>query len=140
MGKTLRLARLPVHKLLLNEKFWLVEFNFCCFSYFFVDVMWGRIFTPREFSEFESNLGDQQLVEVVRPWVGKTPQEIAPGSIPLGSLRNKTYVPVEVLKEEPEPLLPIEISIRIKMNLLIRHTRKHCRKKCLSQIQHPKNG
>ena len=75
----------------------------------FLSLLHGEEFSPpREFSEFESNLGDQQLVEVVRPWVGKTPQEIAPGSIPLGSLRNKTYVPVEVLKEEPEPSLPIE--------------------------------
>ena len=75
----------------------------------FLGLSHGEEFsTPREFSEFESNLGDQKLVEVVRPWVGKTPQEIAPGSIPLGSLRNKTYVPVEVFKEEPGPLRPVE--------------------------------
>ena len=75
----------------------------------FLSLLHGEEFSPpREFSEFESNLGDQQLVEVVRPWVGKTPQEIAPGSIPLGSLRNKSYVPVEVLKEKPEPLLPVK--------------------------------
>jgi hypothetical protein len=89
--------------------------NFGCLGLIFavfhiiLSMLCGEEFSPpREFSEFESNLGDQQLVEVVRPWVGKTPQEIAPGSIPLGSLRNKTYVPVEVLKEEPEPLLPVE--------------------------------
>ena len=75
----------------------------------FLSLSHGEEFsTPREFSEFESNLGEQQLVEVVRPWVDKTPQEIAPGSIPLGSLRNKTYVPVEVFKDEPEPLLPVK--------------------------------
>ena len=61
---------------------------------------------PRDFSEFESNLGEQQLVEVVHPWVGLTPQEIAPGSIPLGSLKRKIYVPAQKIEEEPEPLLP----------------------------------
>ncbi len=63
---------------------------------------------PRDFSEFESNLGEQKLVEVVRPWVGPTPQELAPGSIPLGSLKNKTFVPAEIIEDEPEPLLPVE--------------------------------
>ena len=61
---------------------------------------------PRDFSEFESNLGEQQIVEVVHPWVGLTPQEIAPGSIPLGSLKRKIYVPAQKIEEEPEPLLP----------------------------------
>src|SRR5210317_561116 len=61
---------------------------------------------PRDFSEFESNLGEQQLVEVVHPWVGLTPQEIAPGSIPLGSLKRKIYVPAQKIEEEAEPLLP----------------------------------
>jgi len=61
---------------------------------------------PRDFSEFESNLGEQQLVEVVHPWVGLTPQEIAPGSIPLGSLKRKIYVPAQKIEEKPEPLLP----------------------------------
>ena len=65
---------------------------------------------PKNFSEFESNLGEQKLVDVVRPWVGPTPQELAPGSIPLGSLKNKTYVPTELIEEasETEPLLPVE--------------------------------
>jgi hypothetical protein len=61
---------------------------------------------PRDFSEFESNLGEQQLVDVVHPWVGLTPQEIAPGSIPLGSLKRKIYVPAQKIKDEPEPFLP----------------------------------
>ena len=63
---------------------------------------------PRDFSEFESNLGEQKLVEVVKPWIGVTPQELAPGSIPLGSLKNRTFVPAEVIHSEPEPLLPVE--------------------------------
>ena len=63
---------------------------------------------PRDFSEFESNLGEQKLVEVVKPWVGVTPQELAPGSIPLGSLKNRTFVPAEVIHSEPEPLMPVE--------------------------------
>jgi hypothetical protein len=74
-----------------------------------VAVASGEEFSqPRNFSEFESNLGEQKLVEVVRPWVGVTPQELAPGSIPLGSLKNKTYVPAEMIEAEPEPLLPVE--------------------------------
>ena len=56
----------------------------------------------------ESNLGEQKLVEVVKPWVGVTPQELAPGSIPLGSLKNRTFVPAEVIHSEPEPLMPVE--------------------------------
>jgi hypothetical protein len=74
-----------------------------------VAVASGEEFSkPRNFSEFESNLGEQKLVEVVRPWIGVTPQELAPGSIPLGSLKNKTYVPAEVIETESEPLLPVE--------------------------------
>lgn len=64
--------------------------------------------TPRDFSEFESNTGVQQIVDVVRPWVGLTPQEIAPGSVPLGSLKYKTYVPEKKLSENREPLLELE--------------------------------
>ena len=38
--------------------------------------MVGESFSePKEFSNFESNLGDQRLVDVVRPWVGVTPKE-----------------------------------------------------------------
>ena len=63
---------------------------------------------PRNFAEFESNLGEQKLVEVVRPWVGVTPQELAPGSIPLGSLKNKTFVPAKEIEAETDPLIPLE--------------------------------
>lgn len=69
-------------------------------------VLTGEEFSaPRDFSEFESNLGEQKVVDVVHSWVGMTPQEIAPGSIPLGSLKNKNYVPAEKLREKREPLV-----------------------------------
>ena len=45
---------------------------------------------PKEFSELHSNLGLQNIVEVVPQkefnWTGPTPDELFPGSIPLGSL------------------------------------------------------
>ena len=48
--------------------------------------------TPEPYSEYHSNLGRQSIVKANRQkefnFVGQEPQEIAPGSIPLGSLRN----------------------------------------------------
>ena len=73
-----------------------------------VDGLGESFSEPRNFTEFGSNLGEQKIVEVVRPWVGVTPQELAPGAIALGSLKNRTYVPAEVLEEKPEPLQPVE--------------------------------
>jgi len=49
---------------------------------------------PKSFSNFGSDLGDQQLVDVVKPWVGATPEEIAPGAVPLGSMQYKSiFIP-----------------------------------------------
>ena len=78
------------------------------FVCWFTPVRGEEFSQPRDFSEFESNLGEQKLVEVVKPWIGVTPQELAPGSIPLGSLKNRTFVPAEVIHSEPEPLMPVE--------------------------------
>ncbi len=47
---------------------------------------------PRNPSDFKSNLGEQQIVSVANTWVGAIPQEIAPGSVPLGSLRDRKYI------------------------------------------------
>ena len=51
-------------------------------------------------------LVSRQLVEVVRPWVGVTPEELVPGAIVLGSLKNRTYVPAENIVPDPPPLEP----------------------------------
>ncbi|MDC1490464.1 hypothetical protein N8133_01410 [bacterium] len=48
--------------------------------------------TPVEYNEFDANIGVQQVAEVVHPWVGPTPQELAPGVIALGSLQDKKYI------------------------------------------------
>jgi hypothetical protein len=53
---------------------------------------------PVEFEDPSgSNLGEQQIIEVVRKWVGPTPQELAPGVLALGSLKERKY-----LLEDPE--------------------------------------
>ena len=52
---------------------------------------------PAEFDEVGSNLGEQQIVEVVKRWVGTTPQELAPGVVALGSLKDRKY-----LLEDPD--------------------------------------
>ena len=78
--------------------------------------VWGEEFSrPRDFSNFESNLGEQKLVEVVRPWVGPTLNELAPGAIPLGSMKGKTYLPAEKFDEKPEPLIPVNVEKPIKL-------------------------
>ena len=46
---------------------------------------------PKQFTEFGKNMGDQQVVDVNTPWVGATPDEIAPGVVPLGSLVDKSF-------------------------------------------------
>ena len=58
-------------------------------------VLQAEEFTqPKSFSNFGSDLGDQQLVDVVKPWVGATPEEIAPGAVPLGSMQHKSiFIP-----------------------------------------------
>ena len=53
---------------------------------------------PVEFDDPSgSNLGEQQIIEVVRKWVGPTPQELAPGVVALGSLKERKY-----LLDDPE--------------------------------------
>ncbi len=37
-------------------------------------------------------MGEQHIVEVVRKWVGPTPQELAPGVVALGSLKDRKYI------------------------------------------------
>jgi hypothetical protein len=79
------------------------------YGLFLKGFLWGESFSkPREFSEFKSNLGEQRLVDVVRPWVGITPQELVPGAIVLGSLKNRTYVPAEKIVPNPPPLEPVK--------------------------------
>ena len=78
---------------------------------------------PRDFSDFESNLGSQQLIEVAVRWVGAKPQEIAPGSIPLGALKGKKYIlssgEGEFVNEQskavlPQPLPTVELSTGVE--------------------------
>lgn len=73
-----------------------------------VDGLGESFSEPRNFTEFGSNLGEQNIVEVVRPWVGVNPQELAPEAIALGSLKNRTYVPAQVLEEKVVALQPVE--------------------------------
>ncbi len=47
---------------------------------------------PAPFSDAGSNLGEQQIVEVVRRWVGPTPHELAPDVVPLGSMKGRKYI------------------------------------------------
>ena len=85
----------------------------CCFL---VRPFGGEEFSrPRDFSNFESNLGEQKLVEVVRPWVGPTLNELAPGAIPLGSMKGKTFLPAENFGKKPEPLIPVNVEKPIKL-------------------------
>ena len=79
-----------------------------CFQACFVLSGVGESFSePKEFTDFESNLGEQRLVDVVKPWVGVTPQELVSDSVVLGSLKGRTYVPAEDLAGESEPLVPV---------------------------------
>ena len=65
---------------------------FLCIFFFWHAVLLSEEFSePKQFKEFGSNVGAQQVVDVVQPWVGSTPNEIAPDSIPLGSLVGKTF-------------------------------------------------
>jgi len=92
------------------RKFGVVLVLFSCSS------VWGEEFSrPRDFSNFESNLGEQKLVEVVRPWVGPTLNELAPGAIPLGSMKGKTFLPAENFGKKPEPLIPVNVEKPIKL-------------------------
>jgi len=73
-------------------------FNSVCFLLFLcggATLLSAEEFTqPKSFSNFGSDLGDQQVVDVVNPWVGATPDEIAPGVVPLGSLVDKSiFIP-----------------------------------------------
>ena len=58
----------------------------------FHSLLFGEFSKPTNFSSFQSNLGAQSIVDVADHWVGLSPQEIAPGSIPLGSLIDKKYI------------------------------------------------
>ena len=79
-----------------------------CFQACFVLPGAGESFSePKEFSNFESNLGEQRLVDVVKPWVGVTPDELVSDSVVLGSLKGRTYVPAESLQGEAGPLVPL---------------------------------
>ena len=79
-----------------------------CFQACFVLPGAGESFSePKEFSNFESNLGEQRLVDVVKPWVGVTPDELVSDSVVLGSLKGRTYVPAESLQGEVGPLVPL---------------------------------
>lgn len=79
------------------------------YGFFLRSFLLGESFSkPRGFSEFGSNLGEQKLVEVVRPWVGVTPEELVPGAIVLGSLKNRTYIPAKELSKESEKLTSLE--------------------------------
>ena len=91
------------------------KFN-CVWLFFSCAFLWGEEFSkPRDFSNFESDLGEQKLVEVIRPWVGPTLNELAPGAIPLGSMRNKTYLPAEKFSQNPQPLVPVKIEESIEL-------------------------
>ena len=70
-------------------------------------VVGERFSEPKEFSNFESNLGEQRLVDVVKPWVGVTPDELVSDSVVLGSLKGRTYVPAESLQGDVGPLVPV---------------------------------
>ena len=60
---------------------------------FLCTAVWAIEFSePVEFEGSGSNLGEQQIVEVVRKWVGPTPQELAPGVVALGSLKDRKYI------------------------------------------------
>jgi hypothetical protein len=60
---------------------------------FLCTAVWAIEFSePVEFAGSGSNLGEQQIVEVVRKWVGPTPQELAPGVVALGSLKDRKYI------------------------------------------------
>ena len=65
---------------------------FLCYSILQVSTSATEFSNPGSFSSYQSNLGGQKVVEVANKWVGATPQEIAPGSIPLGSLEDRKYV------------------------------------------------
>ena len=91
------------------------KFN-CVWLFLSCAFLWGEEFSkPRNFSDFESNLGEQKLVEVIRPWVGPTLNELAPGAISLGSMRNKTYLPAEKFRQKPQPLVPVKIEESIEL-------------------------
>ena len=65
---------------------------FLCYSILQVSTSATEFSNPGSFSSYQSNLGGQKIVEVANRWVGSTPQEIAPGSIPLGSLIDREYI------------------------------------------------
>ena len=91
------------------------KFN-CVWLFFSCAFLWGEEFSkPRDFSNFESDLGEQKLVEIIRPWVGPTLNELAPGAIPLGSMRNKTYLPAEKFSQNPQPLVSVKIEESIEL-------------------------
>lgn len=63
-----------------------------CFEFAYLDCLANEFSLPRSYSSLDSNIGQQQIVTVSRIWVGDSPQHIAPGSIPLGSLANRKYI------------------------------------------------
>jgi len=83
-------------------------FVFCVQVSLFLPVFGEKFSEPKEFTNFESNLGEQRLVDVVRPWVGVTPMELAPNAVVLGSLKNRSYVPAKSLQEDVGRLIPVE--------------------------------
>ena len=93
--------------------------SFCIFSLPFL-VCAVEFSEPVSFEDAGSNLGEQQIVEVVRKWVGPTPEDLAPGVVALGSLKERKYLLknrdevagelVEVKKELPTQ--PYDLNIR----------------------------
>ena len=81
---------------------------FCVKVSLVLPVFGEKFSEPKEFTHFESNLGEQRLVDVVRPWVGVTPMELAPNAVVLGSLKNRSYVPAQSLQEDVGLLIPVE--------------------------------
>jgi hypothetical protein len=82
-------------------------------------LAWGQAWedeeytTPESYREYHSNLGQQRIVKTNRQkefnFVGQEPNEILPGSIPLGSLREwskKVKVSTEN-KPTPYPAVPV---------------------------------
>jgi len=83
-------------------------FVFCVQVSLFLPVFGEKSRQSKEFTNFESNLGEQRLVDEVRLWVGVTPMELAPNAVVLGSLKNRSFVPAESLQGDVGLLIPGE--------------------------------
>ena len=65
-----------------------------------------------EYNEFDANIGVQQVSRSCPPWVGPTPQELAPGVIALEHSRTKVHLSITSCTKNELSIIPLNIPLK----------------------------